>query len=470
MQAVEDYVRSLGLDAYLVGGAVRDELLGHESKDADFLVPGVDMPALRVVLEPHGKVEELVVAGKPVGMRLYPRDREIRARAPAGIEFAPPRRERSTGPGRHDFEIVVDPAASVEDDLHRRDFTINAMARPLGGGALVDPFGGREDLERRVLRTVSPRSFAEDPLRLVRCLRFVSQLGFEPDGETLRQMHEESHSVALVSGERIGGGLAADGMGELSRLLLGREPQRALRIARDTGVLVELLPEFAQAIGFDQESRYHDLTVDEHTFAVVQAAADAGDALRVRLAALFHDVGKPHVAWRGTDRRLHFYARHGRRDHAEVGAQLADGALRRLRYPNELRESVVRIVRFHMLDIGRADALRARRLLRRHGDKLGLDLLAHKEADLIGKGEDGPRDADELERLRGFRRLVESELGSPHRLSDLAVDGTDLIGLGYVPGPALGQALAELLDEVVDDPSLNRRETLLARAGARLGS
>ena len=138
MQAVEDYVRSLGLDAYLVGGAVRDELLGHESKDADFLVPGVDMPALRLVLEPHGKVEELVVAGKPVGMRLYPRDREIRARAPAGIEFAPPRRERSTGPGRHDFEIVVDPAASVEDDLHRRDFTINAMARSLGGGALVE--------------------------------------------------------------------------------------------------------------------------------------------------------------------------------------------------------------------------------------------------------------------------------------------------------------------------------------------
>jgi tRNA nucleotidyltransferase (CCA-adding enzyme) len=386
----------------------------------------------------------------------------------AGIEFAPPRRERSTGPGRHDFEIVVDPSASVEDDLARRDFTINAMARHLEHGELVDPFGGQEDLERRILRTVSPVSFAEDPLRLVRGLRFVSQLGLTPDDETIRQMREESHSVALVSGERVGGGLAADGMGELSRLLLGREPRRALELARDTGVLVELLPEFARAVGFDQESRYHDLAVDEHIFAVVQATADAGDALRVRLAALFHDVGKPHVAWRGTDRRLHFYARHGRRDHAEVSAQLADTALRRLRYPNELRERVVRIVRFHMLDIGRADALRARRLLRRYGDGLGIDLLAHKDADLIGKGEDGPRDADELERLRRFRRLVESERGSPHRLSDLAVDGTDLIELGYRPGPELGQTLADLLDEVVDDPSLNRRETLLARAEARL--
>src|SRR4029078_898515 len=135
------------------------------------------------------------------------------------------------------------------------------------------------------------------------------------------------------AGHGVGGGWAADGMGELSRLLLGPEPRRALELARDTGVLAELLPEFARAVGFDQESRYHDLSVDDHIFAVVQASADAGDALRVRLAALFHDVRKTHVAWRGTDRRLHFYGRHGRRDHAEVSAQLAGTALRRLRYP-----------------------------------------------------------------------------------------------------------------------------------------
>jgi tRNA nucleotidyltransferase (CCA-adding enzyme) len=464
MKAVEDYVATLGLDAYVVGGAVRDELLGVQSKDADFLVPAIDIPGLHEALEPHGRVEDLVVAGKTVGVRLFPRDRELRSVAPAGIEFAPPRRERSKGPGRHDFEIVVDPTATVEDDLARRDFTINAIARRLSDGLIVDPFDGRGDLERGVLRTVSPRSFAEDPLRLVRGLRFVSQLGLEPEDETLLQMREEARAVAIVSGERVGGGLAADGMGELSKLLLGRDPRKALRLARDTGVLVELLPEFVKAVGFDQESRYHDLSVDEHTFAVVQAAADAGMSLRVRLAALFHDLGKPHVAWRGSDRRLHFYARRGRRDHAEVSAQLADGALRRLRYPNELRESVARIVRFHMLDIGKADAVRARRLLRRHGDRLALDLLDHKEVDLIGKGSDGPRDVDELERLRRFRVVLEGELVSPHRLSDLAVDGADLIEIGYRPGPELGQTLADLLDAVVEEPTLNRRETLLARA------
>ena len=137
MKAIEEYVRSLGLDAYLVGGAVRDELLGRESKDADFLVRGVDGESLRAALAPHGRVEELTVAGQAVGMRLFPRRRELRLLAPAGIEFAPLRREQSTGPGRHDFAIVVDPAASVEDDLGRRDFTINAIARRLSDNALA---------------------------------------------------------------------------------------------------------------------------------------------------------------------------------------------------------------------------------------------------------------------------------------------------------------------------------------------
>jgi putative nucleotidyltransferase with HDIG domain len=449
VKAIEDYVGSLGLDAYLVGGAVRDELLGRESKDADFLVPGVDAGGLRAALAPHGKVEELVVAGKPVGMRLYPRDRAARALAPAGIEFAPPRRERSTGPGRHDFEIVVDPAAGVEADLARRDFTINAIARHLADGALVDPFGGRDDLAAGTLRTVSQHGFAEDPLRLVRGLRFVSELGLDPDEATLAQMREQAPQVAGVSGERIGGGLASDGLGELSRLLLGPEPRKALRLMRDTGVLAALVPEFAPAIGFDSGSSDHSMTVDEHVFAVVQAAADAGTPLRVRLATLFHDLGKPRPA--------------AGEDHAETGARLADRAMRRLRYPTGLRERVVRIVRFHPFLLGDGDALEARRLLARHGEELVFDLLDHWSADLHGR-ERNERVADKLARLERFRVVVEQELGSPYRLADLAVDGTDLIQLGYSPGPRLGRTLRELLREVVDAPALNRRETLLARA------
>jgi len=466
LRAIEEYVRTVEPDAYLVGGAVRDELLGHDSKDADFLVPGVDTDGLRERLAPHGHVEDLVVADRHVGVRLFPRYPELRALVPAGIEFAPPRREESTGPGRHDFVIVADPSISVEDDMRRRDFTINAMARRVGTSDVVDPVGGQADLRAGVLRTVSERSFAEDPLRLVRGLRFVSQLGFDPDEATLQQMREEAPSVRLVSGERIGGGLQSDGMGELSKLLMGKEPAKALRLARDTGVLVELLPEFAPAIGFDQESRWHELSVDEHTFAVVQAAADAGMPLRVRLAALFHDLGKPHVAWRGDDGRLHFYARPGKavQGHEEVGAELAARALRRLRYPNALRAQVTRIVRRHMLSIGRGDALRARRLLARNGEQLTFDLLDHKAADLRGKRADQVPE-DELEELAAFRAVVEQELASPHRLGDLAIDGSDLIAAGFREGPAIGRTLDQLLREVVGDPSLNRREWLLARAG-----
>ena len=189
-------------------------------------MPGVDIDGLRAALAPHGRTEELVVAGRAVGVRFYPRDQAIRKLAPAGIELAPPRREVSTGPGRHDFEIVVDPTATVEEDLARRDFTVNAMARRLADGDARRPVRRRATTSSaRMLRTVSPTSFAEDPLRLVRGLRFVSQLGFEPGRDDARaDARGGARACELVSGERIGGGLAADGMGELSKLLLGAQP------------------------------------------------------------------------------------------------------------------------------------------------------------------------------------------------------------------------------------------------------
>jgi tRNA nucleotidyltransferase/poly(A) polymerase len=434
IREIEDYVRSLELDAYLVGGAVRDELLGLDSKDADFLVPGVDTETLRDALEPHGRVEDLVVAGRLVGVRLHPSDKRIRSLVPAGIEFAPPRKEVSTGPGRHDFEILADPSLPVEDDMRRRDFTVNAMARRLSDGEIVDPLNGRADLDQRLLRAVSDTSFAEDPLRLVRALRFVSQLGFELAGTTRRQMEDDAPAVALVSGERIGGGLTSDGMGELSKLLLGAQPAKALGLARDTGVLVALIPEFGPA---------NELS--NHIFAVVQESSDAGDPLGVRLAALFHDVGKP------VDRDPI--------GHALVAADIAQKTLDRLRYPTRLTRRVVAIVREHPF---RAENLPktqrdARRFLMQHGDELAFDLVAHRRADLRAKGHDASG-------VDSLKTLFEQELASPHRLSDLAVDGDDLVAIGFLPGPALGSALQKLLELVVDDPSLNTREALLAHA------
>jgi putative nucleotidyltransferase with HDIG domain len=281
-------------------------------------------------------------------------------------------------------------------------------------------------------------------------------------------MREWAPQIAHVSGERIGGGLAADGLGELSKLLLGKHPAKALRLARDTGALVQILPEIEPSLGFDQQSRYHDLPLDEHVFRVVQAAADAGASLPVRLAALLHDLGKPESAWRGKDGRLHFYpnVELGKRSHEEIGAELASKLLSRLRYPNRLRSHVRRIVREHMFGVPNpSDAPKVRRFLRKHGDELAFDLVAHKRADLLGKREELDESSQrELDKLEDFRETLTRELEHPHRLDQLAVDGNDLIEAGWTPGPELGEALEQLLSRVIGDPALNERERLLAEA------
>jgi putative nucleotidyltransferase with HDIG domain len=261
-------------------------------------------------------------------------------------------------------------------------------------------------------------------------------------------MLDEAENVRLVSGERIGGGLQADGTGELSKLLLGARPAKALRLARDSGVLVAIVPEFARAIDYDTQSKRQGATLDEHIFAVVQGAPAS---LPVRLAALFHDLGKPE-------------ADETAEKHALVGARIAGDVLARLRYPTRLRRYVVDLVAAHAFRLDDVDELFARRFLREHGDVLAHELVAHKEADLRAKNV-----AEwELEAVARLGTLLEQEAAQPHRLADLEVDGSDLLALGYREGPQLGAVLSDLLDEVVEDPSRNRKEWLLERARERL--
>ncbi len=449
---IRSYIRSLGIDAYVVGGAVRDELLELPHADEDFLVPGVDQAGLRALLEPHGRVEDMEVHGQLVGVRLFPSDKAIRALAPAGIELTPPRAERSTGPGHRDFAIVSGAGIGLDEDMARRDFTINAMALPLDGGAIVDPFGGQDDLARRTIRTVGPTSFDEDPLRIVRALRFVSQLGFDLAPETVAQMEAGAPGLAHVSAERLGGGITADGQGELTKLLLGREPARALCLARDTGVLTWIIPEFAPAIGLSLDSERQPLPLEEHVFAVVQNAADAGDSLEVRLACLLHDIGKPSAAADGGS-------------HAAAGAEIADRVLERLRYPTRARHDVVRIVAGHTFQLdGPIDPLAARRFLAEHGDVLARDLISLKAADLAAKRVP----PQELAQVARLREMVIRESTQPHRIADLAVTGDDLRAIGFDEGPELGRVLQALLADVVDDPARNERAWLLERASREL--
>jgi tRNA nucleotidyltransferase/poly(A) polymerase len=266
-------------------------------------------------------------------------------------------------------------------------------------------------------------------------------------------MHDGAPGLAHVSAERIGGGIKADGMGELSKLLLGKRPAEALRLARDTGVLTQMIPEFGPAIGFALESDRQPLPLEEHIFAVVQRSTDAGDPLEVRLACLLHDLAKPE-----TDSKPEV-------DHARAGAAIADRVLRRLRYPTRVRQRVVRVVEDHGFSLdGEVDARAARRFLARHGDELADDLIRHKAADLSVKS----IPEEELRRLDEFRATVQRERSQPHRIGDLAIDGDDLKEIGFVEGPELGRLLHELLADVVDEPERNDPAWLLERAAREL--
>jgi tRNA nucleotidyltransferase (CCA-adding enzyme) len=266
-------------------------------------------------------------------------------------------------------------------------------------------------------------------------------------------MRKAAPGLAHVSAERIGGGIKADGQGELSKLLLGPAPERALLLARDTGVLTEMIPEFGPAIGYSLGSERQPLPLEEHIFAVVQRSADAGDPLEVRLACLLHDLAKPE-----TDASP-------ARDHARAGAAIADRILRRLRYPTRVRHRVVQIIGSHGFRLdGEVDARAARRFLAAHGDELADDLLRHKAADLAAKRVP----EQELEWLAEFRATVLRESSQPHRIRDLAIDGDDLKQIGFVEGPELGGLLRALLADVVDDPKRNDPAWLLERASREL--
>jgi putative nucleotidyltransferase with HDIG domain len=433
-----------GHAAYVVGGSLRDVLLGRQPADWDLATDA--RPDRMLKLFPGAAYDNRFGT---VAVRV---DAEL-------YEITTFRSEHEYADFRRPHRVEF--GDSIELDLRRRDFTVNAMAWGADAPAvptetaatgrviarLVDPFGGTDDVAARLIRAVGEPAarFEEDALRMIRAVRLAAVLDFSIEGATFEAIVSRSDLAAHLSGERIAG--------ELGRLLTAPKPSMGLDLLARSGLLSVILPELAAQQGIPQ-NKIEGEDLWAHTMRSVDAAP--ADRPVVRLAALLHDVGKPETQADG-----HFVG------HDAAGAEIAAAILARLRTPRALSERVVHLVRNHMFSYedGWSDAA-VRRFIARVGRDALAELLALREADDAGSGRSGDPG------LARLRERVDEQLAAEVALdrADLAIDGDDLISeLGMSPGPGLGRVLDELLDRVVADPELNDRPTLLLLARTMLG-
>ncbi|TVR03791.1 MAG: CCA tRNA nucleotidyltransferase [Spirochaetaceae bacterium] len=417
-----------GYRCFLVGGAVRDLLMGISPGDLDLATDATPQQVtslFRRVIPTgvaHGTVTILFQGGQ--------------------YEVTTFRTETTYSDGRRPDSVAF--ASTIDEDLSRRDFTINGIALDLNNGHVVDPFGGRDDIHRRVVRAIGEpdQRFGEDALRLLRAIRFAVKLGFSIDEDTLAAVRRAADSIARISAERV--------RDELTRMILSPDPRRALRLLRDTQLLEHVLPELTRGIGVPQDGSAAP-DVFEHLALSTEGAP--ADRLDLRLAALLHDVAKPDCL-QEQEGALLFYG------HDESSATIAEGVLRRLRFPNRLIARVCHLIRHHMFhytDEWTDSAVR--RFLARVGGENVEDLFALRVADRYGKiGRHTPDPM--LDELRG--RITEmTARRDAVSVADLAVNGSDLMTAGIPSGPAVGTTLRFLLEAVMDDPNQNNRARLL---------
>lgn len=437
-----------GASVYEVGGMVRDGFLGRERDDHDYLVRHLPVDIIVRILSPFGTVS---CVGKSFGViKLSPYSHRA-----STIDFVLPRKEHSTGLGHRDFHVAFDPELSVEEDLGRRDFTINAMARDVATGKLIDPFGGEKDLQEKIIRIVFPKSFVEDPLRMLRAIQFCSRFGFSLENNTREALTASGDLIASVSAERI--------MMELKKLMTAHKPSDGFRLMKDVGLLKKIFPELQENVGVAQEKRPGD-DVFEHTMRALDAArADTmllspGDP-DLLFAILFHDVGKAKTAKFDPDaQRIVFFG------HQLLSARMAKRWLKNMKaetiglHP----ERIVHLIRHHMFE---TKAYFTDRAIRRFVAKIGKDeifpLLDLRLADNRG----GKHPAG-IKGVLKLRQRIREELDKkpPFGPKDLKINGHDLMSAGIPAGPLLGKILTNLVDVVLDHPEWNEKEQLLALA------
>lgn len=417
-----------GFEAYAVGGCVRDSFLGREPQDWDITTSAAPLQTKELFPKSfdtgieHGTITVLV-GGEGFEVTTYRIDGEYEDnRHPKEVEFT----------------------RSLSEDLLRRDFTINAMAYNDQDG-LVDIFGGMEDLEGKMIRCVGNAHdrFGEDALRILRAVRFSAQLGFDIEPDTRQAARDLAGNLKDISAERI--------QGELIKLLTSDHPEM-IKTCYELGITQVVLPEFDQMMETKQENPHHSYNVGDHT---VQSLSYVGADKVLRIALLLHDVSKPECKTVDEDGVAHF------KGHDVVGEERAKEILSRLKFDNDTKRKVSKLVRFHDYRMPAR-----KKNVRRAMHKMGADLfpmyLQVRYADMMAQSD--YQRIEKEENLEGIKAcygevLKENECTS---LKELAITGRDLIGQGMDPGPEIGEVLNRLLDMVIDDPMKNTREQLLA--------
>ncbi len=430
VQNIINVLESNGHEAYAVGGCVRDCILGKVPHDWDITTSALPEQVKALFQRTfdtgieHGTVTVLMQG--------------------VGYEVTTYRVDGKYEDGRHPKEVTF--TASLEEDLKRRDFTINAMAYNDSRG-LVDLFGGKEDLDNGIIRAVgNPRErFTEDALRMLRALRFSAQLGFEIEADTYQAIKDLAPTLERISAERI--------QVEMVKLVTSDHPER-IRDVYLTGLTNVFFPEFNAMMECDQINKHHMYTVGEHT---IEALKNAPADKVVRLTMLLHDIAKPVCKTIDDNGQYHFKL------HPIKGTDMAREVLRRLKFDNDTTDRVCNLVKNHD-DRPEINERNIRRMIIRVGKDNFEDLLAVKRADTMAQST--YRREEKLQYINqlevAYKAIISA--GDCLRIKDLKVNGKDLIDMGLPQGQQIGQVLGTLFEEVIDNPSLNDREYLLKRA------
>jgi tRNA nucleotidyltransferase (CCA-adding enzyme) len=442
IKRVSGGLREAGFEAYLVGGCVRDLLVGREPKDWDVTTNATPEEIQRVFPDSFYENEY-----GTVGVKTGAEDARL-----AIVEVTPYRTESGYSDRRRPDAVAF--GTSLLEDLARRDFTVNAIALNEVKGQLVDPYEGKKDIKDKMIRTVGSvrERFDEDALRMLRAIRFVAELGFGIDGDTAQAISQNSEHLSHVSRERV--------RDEFIKILLSDQPMNALVLAWQLGILASIVPDLLRGVGVEQ-NQAHSYDVFEHNLRTMQHAADKKFGFDVTLAGLYHDIAKPETRrWSDEKKEWTF---HG---HEVVGSRVTRKALENMRFSRETIEKVTKLVRWHMFfsDPDQITLSAVRRMITNVGEENIWDLLNLRICDRIGTG----RPKEQPFRFRKYKAMVEQALRDPISVKMLKTDGSRIMEQFHVnPGPKIGFVLNALLEEVLDNAELNT-ETYLDKRTAIL--